>query len=182
MPTFISLLRGINVGGNKRVPMADLKRLYESLGFTQVQTLLQSGNAVFQTDQTDPAALTREIEVGIQRVFGFESRIILRTPEQWRALIDGHPFSADQIAEPAQILVFSLAASPHPDGIPVVIEGVKPPEEVHIRGQEVYLFFGEGMGRSKLSTAWIEKQLRTVGTGRNWNTVVRLMALADVSG
>jgi uncharacterized protein (DUF1697 family) len=179
MPTCISLLRGINVGGNKRVPMADLKRLYESLGFSQVQTLLQSGNAVFQSDQTDTAALTHLIEAGIQRTFGFESRIILRTPDQWRTLMTEHPFSSEQMADPAKILVFLLAAPPHSEGIPIVTAGVQPPEIVHLRGQEVYLYFGDGMGRSKLSTAWIEKQLRAVGTGRNWNTVVKLMALAD---
>ncbi len=179
MPNMISLLRGINVGGNKRVPMADLKRLYESLDFTQVQTLLQSGNAVFTTDQTDIPALTRLIEDGIQRTFGFEVRIMLRTPEQWRTLMHAHPYSAAQMEAPDKILVLFLADAPAPEGMAAVAAGVKPPETVAFNGEEVYLYFGEGMGRSKLSTAWIEKQLGTAGTGRNWNTLVKLRALVD---
>ncbi len=175
MPTFISLLRGINVGGNKRVPMADLKRLYESLGFTQVQTLLQSGNAVFTTDQTDATALTRLIEDGIQRTFGFTVRIVLRTPDQWRQVIAQHPYSAVQMESPDKILVLFLAAVPAPEGVAALLAGVNPPEEASASGEEVYLYFGEGIGRSKLSTTWIEKQLRTEGTGRNWNTITKLM-------
>ena len=94
MAVFISLLRGVNLGPLRKIKMTELKTLYQSLGFTKVQTLLQSGNVVFETEQTDLLEIARQIEEGIQKTFGFHSQIILRTPDQLRAVIAGHQFTA----------------------------------------------------------------------------------------
>jgi len=112
MPIIISLLRGINVGGNKKIKMADLRDLYKSLGFQNTKTLLQSGNAVFETDLTDMGAIKQKIEDGIQATFGFDVILILRTPDELRAVIDKHPFTDEQVQDPSKISFVYLDAVP----------------------------------------------------------------------
>ncbi|MBK8024784.1 MAG: DUF1697 domain-containing protein [Chloroflexi bacterium] len=179
MPTYISLLRGINVGGNKKVPMADLKTLYESLGFAGARTLLQSGNAVFASERTDLDGIVRDLEAGIRQRFGFESRIVLRTAEQWVAVVAAHPFTPEQIAEPSKILVTFLADIPSEEAIAALLAAHQGPEQIHVLGREVFTFYADGMGRSKLDLTFVERRLKTIGTGRNWNTVLKLLALAE---
>jgi uncharacterized protein (DUF1697 family) len=179
MAVFISFLRGINVGGNRKIKMTELKTLYESLGFTHVQTLLQSGNVVFKTDQTDPIELARQIEDGIQKTFGFHSQIVLRTADQLRAVIKAHTFSEEQLAEPSRILVMFLLETPASDAVDLFKTEYKGPEPYSFNGQEMYIHYGSGMADSKLSNALIDKRLKTISTGRNWNTVTKLLAMAE---
>ena len=174
MTTYICLLRGINVGGNKRMKMADLRELLDSLGLSDVQTVLQSGNVVFHSDESDRAALADTIEAGIQEKFGFESRIILRTADEWRAAIENHPFSEDQMADQGKLLLTCFTQPPAPDAIAALMEAHSGPEEIHIAGSDAYAFYPNGMGRSKLTHNVIEKHLKVIGTGRNWKTVHRL--------
>lgn len=178
MPVYISLLRGINVGGNKKIRMAELKMLYESLGFTNVQTLLQSGNVVFETD-TDFAQLAGQIEAGIVTTFGFESKIILRTCAQLRAVVEENPYTAPQLAEPSKALVTFLAETPAAETIQTLMNDHQGPETLRVIGQEAFVFYPDGAGRSKLTNVFIEKRLKTAGTARNWNTIMKLL---DVCG
>ncbi len=178
MPVYISLLRGINVGGNKRIKMAELKDLYESLGLMGTQTLLQSGNAVFYTGVNDAAAVADRIETGIKARFGFESRIILRTVEAFRAVVEKHPYSPEQLKEPKKILVMFLRDVPDADAIAQLKTDHQGREEITIIGQEAYLFYTDGMGLSKLDNNFIERRLKCSGTGRNWNTTNHLLELA----
>lgn len=176
MPVYISLLRGINVGGNKKIRMADLKALYESLGFSNVQTLLQSGNVVFETD-TDSAQLAGQIEAGILNTFGFESKIILRTCAQLRAVVEHNPYTAPQLAEPSKALVTFLADTPATGAIQTLMNDHQGTETLHIIGRELFVFYTDGAGRSKLTNVFIEKRLKTTGTARNWNTIQKLLGL-----
>jgi uncharacterized protein (DUF1697 family) len=176
---YISLLRGINVGGNKTIKMAELKTLYESLGFAQVQTLLQSGNVVFQSDSADSVAIVQQLETGIQAHFGFEVKIILRTAPQWDALITNAPFSAEQRDDPAKMLVLCLTAAPHPDHLTTLLATYSGSEKIYLQGDTLYAYYTDGMGRSKLDHAFLERKLKVIGTGRNWNTVLKLQALAQ---
>jgi uncharacterized protein (DUF1697 family) len=179
MNVYISLLRGINVGGNKKIRMADLKTLYESLGFSHVQTLLQSGNAVFMTDADDTSQLVKQIEDAIEQTFGFQSRIMIRTPDQLRAIIKSHPFSAEQLERPSKILVMFLSEAPTPEAFDLLRKDNPGPEALYGIGQELFIDYTDGIGESKLTNVFIEKRLKAIGTGRNWNTTIKLLALAE---
>jgi uncharacterized protein (DUF1697 family) len=182
MTVWIALLRGINVGGNKQIKMAALKTLLESLDLRGVQTLLQSGNVVFETEQADPDQLNRQIEAGIKETFGFHSAVILRTRKQLRQITEKHPFANDQLAEAGKAVVMFLQNEPDAKNLENLRNSHSGPEEYHLNGQELYLYYTDGMGRSKLTNALIEKKLQTTGTVRNWNTVTKLLALADTLG
>lgn len=179
MPFFICLLRGINVGGNKIIRMADLKQGFEEAGFEQVHTLLQSGNVVFQSPETDLALLTRQIEAIIIEGFGFESKIILLTQQALQAVVTQHPFPPEQIAEPSKILVTFLLNHADPDAVVALQSSIKGPESILGAGKTLYIFYPNGMGRSKLDNNLIQRSLNTVSTGRNWNTVNKLLALSQ---
>ena len=178
MPVFISLLRGINVGG-KQIKMADLRSLYESLDLRGTQTLLQTGNVVFETDITDRAKLVALIETGIEDAFGFHAGIIIRTVDELVAAIETHPFSGEQLDNPQKIAVMFLLDDPGQDAIDQLKTNYSGPEEMFFKGKEAYLYYPDGMGRSKLTHALIEKTLKTSGTMRNWNTTNKLRILAE---
>jgi uncharacterized protein (DUF1697 family) len=181
MPTYISLLRGINVGGNKIIPMKALKTLYETLGFANVRTLLTSGNVVFETPRDDAGAMKTEIEQGIAATFGCQSVIILRTPEDLRAVVAACPFSEVERAQGSKLLVMFLLAAPTQTGIERLMSEHVGSEMMHVISRELYIFFPDGMGQSKLGNPQLERRLGAIGTGRNWNTVLKLVALAQKS-
>ncbi len=178
MAVFISLLRGINVGGNKKIKMVELKALYEALGFTHVRTLLQSGNVVFESEVIDAEQVAGQIEAGIVERYGFESKIIIRTRDQLQALIAHHPFSADQLTEPGKLLIAFLKSEPDAQQVEALREAHTGTEIIHHRDSELYIYYPDGMGRSKLDNSFIERRLKTTSTGRNWNTVNKLLVLA----
>lgn len=179
MIAYISLLRGINVGGNKIIKMDALKALYQSLGFGEAQTLLQSGNVVFTAEQADASALAAQLEASILQTFGFESKIMLRTAAQWQAVVEAHPFTEAQLAEPSKILVAFLRAAPAQEAVDSLKTAHTGIEQIYVRGQEAYLFYPDGMGRSKLDNPTLERRLG-VATGRNWNTVNKLAELVKL--
>lgn len=179
MPVFISLLRGINVGGHKKIKMAELGAVYEALGLASVQTVLQSGNVVFTGKIEDSRSLARQIEDGIEARFGFHSDVIIRTVGQFREMIDQNPFLGRDPFDPGKMVVMFLADVPETQAIDGLVQAHNGPEDIQFAGEEVYLYYLNGIGRSKLSNVFIEKKLGVLGTGRNWNTVTRLMALAE---
>jgi uncharacterized protein (DUF1697 family) len=179
MPVLISLLRGINVGGNKKIRMADLKDLYASLGFTNVHTLLQSGNVVFESESAAVDDIADQIESAIEERFGFVSRIMMRTAGEIESVIKSHPFTDEQIAEPSKILVMFLHEPPAEENVQQLRAAHQGPEIFHILGRELYAFYPDGMGRSKLDNVLIERKLKVRGTGRNWNTTHKLHELAQ---
>jgi uncharacterized protein (DUF1697 family) len=177
MPRFISLLRGINVGGNKIIKMADLKALYAALGFTEITTLLQSGNVVFNSDAAPLPELTQKIETAIVATYGFDSKIILRTPEEWRSLMDEQPFTPEQMQDPSKVLVWLLQAAPDSDYPQSIIAQYSGVEQMMLRHHHLYVYYAEGMGKSKLDNAFVEKKLKLIGTARNWNTIQKIAAV-----
>lgn len=179
MPIIISLLRGINVGGNKKIKMADLRDLYASLGFKNTKTLLQSGNAVFKTDNTDMSDIQQTIEEGIQAKFGFEVTIILRTPAQLEAIIANHPFTDEQLKDPAKISIVYMDRIPDDEAINDLRDNNPGKEDIHAKGHELYLFYHDGKGKSKLDNGRIERTLKVTGTARNWNTTNKILNLVN---
>ena len=175
MPTHISLLRGINVGGNKKIRMAELKALYESLGFSNVSTYVQSGNVVFDADSVDTPALIARIEAAIAERFGFDVAVLLRTADDLRRILDGNPFPG---VEPAKLHALFLAAAPAPAVAETLAVPTVDGEEWRLTGQELYLHYPNGSGRSKMTGAFFERKLGMAASARNWNSVNALYALA----
>ncbi len=179
MAVVISLLRGVNVGGHNKIKMDALRALYESLKLRDPQTYIQSGNIVFRTEERDLALLTKRIQNGIERTFGFRPDVIVRTRSELRDAIARNPFARRRGIDPSRLLVTFLASDPGPEARDKILRIETDPEELRINGRELYIYFPNGMARPKLSWAVIEKTLKTSGTGRNWNTVTRLLEIAE---
>ena len=176
--TRIALLRGINVGGNKMVAMAALRGLCEKLGFDNPQTLLQSGNLVFQCADLDGEALEQQLEREIEKRLKVQCSVIVRTPKEWDRLVSRNPFAAEAAKDPARLIAYCLktpAVRGAADALQAAIAG---PERVEVDGRHAYLWYPIGIGTSKVTPNLVEKKLGTIATGRNWNTVQKLAALA----
>lgn len=176
----ISLLRGINVSGQKRILMADLKRLYEGLGFTQVTTYIQSGNVVFETSDRRQKHLQNSIQSAIAAEYGFDVPVELRSRRDLQQVIANCPFiDIDLVAEGSRVAVAFLGDQPAASAVAALDQHVHPPEKLVVMGREIYLHCPDGFGRTKLTNQMIEKKLGTVATARNWKTVLKLRELSD---
>ena len=179
MPVIVSMLRAVNVGGRNKIKMEDLKALYVSLKLRDVQTFIQSGNVVFRTDDKDLVKLAERIEKAIEKRFGFRPPVILRTAEEMRGVVARNPFAKRKDLDPRRLLVVFLAAEPDREGSKKVSALQTKPEELRISGREVFIYFPDGMGRTKLPWTTIDKMLKTVGTARNCNSVNKLLSLSE---
>ena len=179
MSVIISMLRGVNVGGHNKIKMEALRALYESLKLRDAQTYVQSGNVIFRTDERDMARLAKRIEDGIERKFGFRPDVILRTAAEVRDVIDRNPFAKRSGIEPGKLLVSFLASDPGEEAREKLRQMKCDPEELRIEEREVYIYFPNGMGRSKLPWAGLDKILKTPATGRNWNSVTKMLEMAE---
>jgi uncharacterized protein (DUF1697 family) len=179
MPVFISFLRAVNVGGHNIVKMDALRALYESLGFRNPHTYVNSGNVVFHAKERNAALLTKKIQDSIEKKFAFRPAIVLRSAEELRAIIAANPFAKRRDIEPGKFLVTFLAETPAAEALAAALKIKTDPEELRIVGSEVFIYFPNGMGRPKMSWPSIERALKTTGTGRNWNTVNKLLAIAE---
>lgn len=179
MAAIISMLRGVNVGGHNKIKMDALRSLYESLRLRDAQTYLQSGNVVFRTEEPDLVRLAEWIEVGIERTFGFRPGVVVRTASELREVIRRNPFANRPGIDPSKLLVTFLARDPGPETRNKIL-GIKTnPEELRIEGREIYIYFPNGIAGSKLAWASIERTAKTPATGRNWNTVRKLVEMAE---
>jgi uncharacterized protein (DUF1697 family) len=179
VPVIISMLRGVNVGGHNQIKMDALRTLYESLGFDDVQTYVQSGNVIFRAGQKNPAALATRIQDAIERAFGFRPAALVRTTHELKTAVAANPFAGRRNIEPGKLLVTFLAAEPGPE-CQLVLDGLKRhPEELHLKGRELYIYFPNGAGKSKLPWSAVEKLLKVQGTARNWNSVTKMLEIAE---
>ena len=178
MITVISMLRGVNVGGHNKIKMDELRAVYASLGLQDPQTYVQSGNVVFRTEARDLVPLATRIEKAIERKFGFRPDVILRTSSDLRDVIARNPFAARRGIDPRKLVITFLPADPGPEARNKVLTMKPDPEEIRFDGRELYIYFPNGMGRSKLVPA-LAKALKNGGTARNWNTVTRLLEIAE---
>jgi uncharacterized protein (DUF1697 family) len=178
MTTYIVFLRGINVGGNKRLKMAELKDALSAVGLDNPQTLLQSGNVVVDSN-ADTTALIDIVETTIQSTFGFQSTVIVRTADEFRVLLANHPFTNSQLEDGRFAHVGFCRDQPDRDGFESLQEAHEGPEEMTLVGRELFVYYPDGSGRSKLTNSVIEKYLGTPTTSRNWNTVDKLNGMVD---
>ncbi len=180
MTRWISFLRGINVGGANLIRMPALKAVYESLGLSDVQTYLQSGNVIFSSHATDIPALEERIEQGITQTFALNIPVLIRTAADLQRLVDQNPFTHGRSEDPARLAVVFFQRPPNEAGLLRLAEFSDPVDEFLISGQEVFLFCPNGFGRSKLTNTFFEKKLGVFATARNWNTVNALLKLAKI--
>jgi len=178
MPAIVSLLRGVNLGPKRQVNMEELRKVYESLKLRSPQTFINSGNVVFATTSTDLRKLAKRIEGAIEAKFGFRSDVVLRTTEEMRDVVGRNPFAGRKDVEGGKLLVTFFAEELAPDLCVKVRAIQSDPEEIVLDGRELFVHYPEGMGRSKL-TQPLTKVLKQLGTARNWNTVTKLLTLAE---
>jgi len=177
MPVIISLLRGINVGGHKPIKMDALCSVYKAIGLGDVQSCLQSGNVVFRAKTRSLKILTKQIEDAIEQKFGQHSEVILRTSSELKRVIANNPFAKAPGIETGKLGLVFFKETPAVESCEQVLGVKAKDEEVHSNGREFYIYFGSGMGRSKLFAA-IARKL-TSGTTRNWNTVAKLAEIVE---
>lgn len=178
MTVYIALLRGINVGGHKTVAMADLRVLLEQLGLADARSLLQSGNLIFRTAARTSAALERLLEEETEKRLALQTDFFVRTAEEWNAVVAQNPFRQEAERDPSHLLVMFLKTAPEAKAVQALQAAITGPEVVHAQGRHAYFVYPAGIGRSRLTNFLIEKKLSARGTGRNWNTVLKLAALA----
>ncbi|MEO9144034.1 MAG: DUF1697 domain-containing protein [Ginsengibacter sp.] len=176
MQIFISILKGINVGGQKRILMADLKTLYESLQLKDVITYIQSGNVVFKSDGTFPdIEIAKKIEKAIDVKYGFQVPVIIRTKKELQKIISDNPFLKNKSIDVKKLHVTFLSGKPFKINVESIEETNFSPDEFVIQGKEIYLHIPESYGETKLSNNFFEKKLKVSATTRNWNTVNKLL-------
>ena len=179
MQTLIAILRGINVGGHKKVPMKVLKELFESIGFSDVITYIQSGNVVFRSEDEKPARFFSEkISEAIRIKFGFDVPVICRTKDEWNETIQSNPCLQMQGIDFSFLHVTFLEKVPAENVAEAFTNLDFSPEKFFIRGKDVYLYCPNGYGNAKLNNTFIESRLGVMATTRNWKTVVTLGELA----
>jgi uncharacterized protein (DUF1697 family) len=172
---YVALLRGINLGG-RRIPMPALAALFAQAGCTDARTYIASGNVIFRAD----AALARKIPglIGaeIKRRYGFDSPILVRSTVQMRSIAAGNPFLRKQ-CDPKWLHVVFLAGTPAPAAVAALDPRRSPGDEFVVKGGEIYLHLPHGAARSKLTNQYFDSTLKTVSSGRNWNTVTTLLEM-----
>jgi uncharacterized protein (DUF1697 family) len=181
MPTYVVLLRAVNVGGTGKLPMADLRKLLEGLGFKNVETYVQSGNAVF--DAAGSAVKVKAaVTAGLETLMGAPVEVMVRTHEELSRIIAGNPFADEAGADGARVHVAFLAG-PAAAGAQNALEGIvtKYParrDRFHLAGDVVYLHLPNGAAETKFSGKTLDKAIGVPGTGRNWNTVLKLHSMS----
>jgi uncharacterized protein (DUF1697 family) len=173
----VSLLRGINVGGRNMIPMARLRAIYETMGLGDVRTHLQSGNVVFWS-RRNPGEISAEVETAVHRELGLKIRVLGRTHVELGRVLRHDPFPH---AEASRLIVFFLSARPPADIAERLRGAATAGEEIVVHGNELFLHYPDGQGRSKLTGGLVERG-GIVATGRNWRTVARLHELTAPEG
>jgi uncharacterized protein (DUF1697 family) len=177
-PRHVALLRGINLGGKNRLPMAGLVALFESVGCTGVRTYIQSGNVAFEASAALAKALPAKVAAGIEREFGIMVPVQLRSAAELRAALRVHALQDRGTPESALHVMF-LRDRPKASKVKLLDPDRSPGDRFAVRGREVYLLCPNGIARTKLTNAWFDAALGTVSTTRNWRTAQALLSMID---
>jgi uncharacterized protein (DUF1697 family) len=179
MTVQIALLRAVNVAGHAAVAMSDLRDLLAALGFKDARSLLQSGNLVFRSGKQSGAGLERLLETEVAKRLDLDTDCFVRTAKEWETIVAKNPFRDEARRDPGHLVVMALKAAPAAEAVEALRAAIKGRETVHAEGRQAYIVYPDGIGRSRLTNRVIEAKLGTRATGRNWNTVVKLAALAN---
>ncbi|MGH3135797.1 MAG: DUF1697 domain-containing protein [Gaiellaceae bacterium] len=175
--TFVALLRGINVGGKRKIPMAELRSLFSSLGFEDIVTYIQSGNVVFRSTEDDADEISARVEREIVRAFEMDPAVLLRTPAELEEIAERNPYRAR--TDLSKLHVVFLDRIPAASAAADLDPGRSPGDEFTLQGREIYLHLPHGSGRSKLTIDYFERRLRARATARNWKTLLELVELSQ---
>ena len=178
---YIALLRGVNVGGKRKVLMAELQAAFVGMGFADARTLLNSGNVVFRSDRKiTTAALETFLETETARRLGLQTEFHVRTAAEWRALIDANPLPDAAALNPSHFIAVCTKVAPAAEAVEALRAANPGPEIIHADGRHLYIDYGAAMTmrETRLTPALMDGKLRARGTGRNWNTVLKLAAIA----
>jgi uncharacterized protein (DUF1697 family) len=177
--TYLAFPRAINLAGHNRIGMSELRDLLARLGFTDVRSWLQSGNLIFRGPAQATSALERLLQKEAEARLSLRTDFFVRTAAEWKAIIAGNPFAAEAKADPAHLVVMVLGDPPTAPNVKAlqVAAADMGREVMSAVGRQLYIVYPDGIGRSRLTTALIERKLATRGSARNWNTVLKLGAL-----
>lgn len=178
--TFVALFSGINVGGNRIVKMAELRSFFEDLGFTKVQSYVQSGNVVFRVAEGDPDTLAKRIEDAFEKKWGFRSRIMVRDADWLKRRVAENPYP-EVADEPKKLHLYVLEREPTGEEEKRLAEKCTGPEHFTVKGDAFYLKAPNGLGHSEFASL-IPRTLKVPGTARNWRTVLALLEMAKAAG
>jgi uncharacterized protein (DUF1697 family) len=178
MPVMIALLRGINLAGRNRVKMDELRKLCEFEKLRSVQTHIQSGNIVFATAEKDVAKLAKRLEEAIERKFGFHADVVVRSVSELKRIIARSPFASRKDLNPGLLTVTFLGCDLEKEKRDRILAIKAGSEEVKLGRRELYIYYSDGIGKSKLMPA-LDRVLERTGTFRNWNTVTKLLEMAE---
>ena len=174
--THIALLRAINVGGTKKVTMAELSGFFVSLGFGQVRTIVQTGNVVFTSDAGDSTELEGLLETEAKKRLDLDTDFFVRSSKEWDAVIVRNLFPDEAESDPSHLVIMVLKDAPAAAALSALQAAIQGPELVKADGKQLYAVYPAGIGRSRLTLKLIEGKLGTRATGRNWNTVLKIAA------
>lgn len=178
MTPVIAMLRGVNVGGHNKISMEVLRDICGSLKLRNPQTYIQSGNVVFGSAESDLAKLAARLESAIEKRCGFRPFVIVRTAAEMRDVVARNPFAGRMNLDPAKLAVFFMATQPMPEVSQKLLDISVGSEEIRPSGREIYIYFPDGTGKSKLPPV-LDRTLKMPATARNWNTVNKLLAMAE---
>lgn len=176
MSTYIALLRGINVSGQKKIKMTDLIAHLKDLKFKNVQTYIQSGNVIFETSIKDKKNISGLIEKKIKKEYGFEVSVIIKSPKDFKDVLAKNPFTSK---DTEKIYFTFLSEKPSPENINKLKTYDYSPEEYILDGENIYFFAPKGYGNAKMNNNFFENKLKVSATTRNWKTVNKLIEMAS---
>ncbi|MEM7373968.1 MAG: DUF1697 domain-containing protein [Bacteroidota bacterium] len=178
MPTYIALLRGINVSGQKKIKMADLRAHLAELPIRHIQTYIQSGNIIFEHENTDPGILERLIHDKIAEKYGYDVPVLVKTAEDLNRVLQNNPFQEESESGPKRVYFTFLASEPDEARIAKLSEVDYQPEKYVLEGKDIYFFSPSGYGRARMSNNFFENKLKVRATTRNWKTTQVLYKMA----
>ena len=182
--TYIALLRGINVGGKRKLPMVDLKKMFVDQGFENVMTYIQSGNVIFQAKNQNTVKLATQLEAEFLKLFALEVPVIIRTASEWQQLIDAQPYqNSTQVTfnNPEKWHVTLLGATPEQQAVEKMNGFSASPDDFRLILNSIYLYCQNGYGNTKLTNTFFESKLKVKATTRNWKTIIHLSTLCEKS-
>ncbi|MEP5254374.1 MAG: DUF1697 domain-containing protein [Winogradskyella arenosi] len=174
---YIALLRGINVGGHRKIAMAELRSLLSEAGFAKVKTYIQTGNVGFQAKAQDKLVLKARLEKLIREGFGLDVPVVVLTQQELKAIFDQNPYKAEDQKQNYFVL---LSAVPREEDVLEASKKIYPHDVYSIHGPCIYLYCPQGYGQTKFNLSYFEKKLHVNATGRNYNTIVKLLSLSDI--
>jgi len=180
MQPYIAILRGINVSGHNKIPMLELKAMFEGLGYKSVVTYIQSGNVIFKTAKAkDDTVIASKVEAAINRTFNYTVPVIIRSLQEMETAVTNNPFIGQDGIDIEKLHITFLASVPDTASLEKISQYDYPPDKFIILQKEVYLYCPGGYGNTKLSNTFFENKLKTTATTRNWKTVNTLAELGS---